>query len=246
MQCVKKQRTGLLHRHSFERKSSSIKAKRRQGRSTGFARDFGSIVEGTKPSGRTLDLYIYIYIANGESPSQHVTVGLAEARPNKKKESDYRRTATAICLDSSVVCAIMGKWTTNAYAYPKRRNIIILEPFRKLWLPFPDRRGPSLCQGLIAQTGWEVDQSSHVFARERAVASSRAYAMVCGGAAERAAAACRETCTVYCSVHVLIGFVVVPATLNWDTSQTNLDLTGTARPRRDELKTLGRVMELDL
>ena len=27
-------------------------------------------------------IYIYIYIANGESPSQHVTVGLAEARPN--------------------------------------------------------------------------------------------------------------------------------------------------------------------
>ena len=34
---------------------------------------------GTKPSGRTLDLYI----ANDESPSQHVTVGLAKARPNK-------------------------------------------------------------------------------------------------------------------------------------------------------------------
>ena len=27
-------------------------------------------------------VYIYIYIANDESPSQHVTVGLAEARPN--------------------------------------------------------------------------------------------------------------------------------------------------------------------
>ena len=27
-------------------------------------------------------IFIYIYIANGESPSQHVTVGLAEARPN--------------------------------------------------------------------------------------------------------------------------------------------------------------------
>ena len=27
-------------------------------------------------------IYIYIYIANGESPSQHVSVGLAEARPN--------------------------------------------------------------------------------------------------------------------------------------------------------------------
>ena len=40
------------------------------------------IVMGTKPSGRTLDLYIYIYIANHESLSQHVTVGLAEARPN--------------------------------------------------------------------------------------------------------------------------------------------------------------------
>ena len=69
--------------HPFERKSSSIKARRRQSRSTGFARDFGWIVAGTKPSGRTLDLYIYIYIANGESPSQHVTVGLAEARPKK-------------------------------------------------------------------------------------------------------------------------------------------------------------------
>ena len=29
-------------------------------------------------------IYIYIYIANDESPSQHVTVGLAEARPNQK------------------------------------------------------------------------------------------------------------------------------------------------------------------
>ena len=81
IQWGKKQRTGLLNRHPFERKSSSIKAKGRQSHSTGFARDFGSIVAGTKPSGRTLDLYIYIYIANHESPSQHVTVGLAEARP---------------------------------------------------------------------------------------------------------------------------------------------------------------------
>ena len=61
MQWGKKQRTGLLNRHPFERKSSSIKAKGRQSHSTGFARDFGSIVAGTKPSGRTLDLYIYIY-----------------------------------------------------------------------------------------------------------------------------------------------------------------------------------------
>ena len=62
-----------------ERKSSSIKAKGGQSRSTGFARDFGSIIAGTKPSGRTLDLYI----ANDESPSQHVTVGWALASPNK-------------------------------------------------------------------------------------------------------------------------------------------------------------------
>ena len=80
MQWVKKQRTGGLEQASFERKSSSSKANGRQSRSTGFARDFGWIVAGTKPSGRTLDLYIYI--ANDESPSQHVTVGLAEARPN--------------------------------------------------------------------------------------------------------------------------------------------------------------------
>ena len=58
MQWVKKQRTGLLNRHPFERKSSSIRAKGRQSRSTGFARDFGSIVAGTRPIGRTLDLYI--------------------------------------------------------------------------------------------------------------------------------------------------------------------------------------------
>ena len=29
---------------------------------------------------------IYIYIANGESPSQHVSVGLAEARPNNARK----------------------------------------------------------------------------------------------------------------------------------------------------------------
>ena len=59
LQWVKKQRTGLLKRHPFENKSSSIRAKGRQSRSTGFARDFGSIVAGTRPRGRTLDLYIY-------------------------------------------------------------------------------------------------------------------------------------------------------------------------------------------
>ena len=53
-------RTSLLCRRPFERKSSSIKFKGRQSRSTGFARDFGSIVAGTKPSGRTVDSNIYL------------------------------------------------------------------------------------------------------------------------------------------------------------------------------------------
>ena len=80
MQWGKKQRSVLLKRHTFERKSSSIKAKGRHSHSTGFARDFGSIVSGTSQAvGRSI--YIYIYIANGESPSQHVTVGLAEGSP---------------------------------------------------------------------------------------------------------------------------------------------------------------------
>ena len=86
MQWGRKQRTGLLNQHPFERKSSSFKAKGRQSHSTGFARDFGWIVAGTKPSGRTLDLYIYIYISRmTKNPSQHVTVGLAEARPKYQK-----------------------------------------------------------------------------------------------------------------------------------------------------------------
>ena len=42
---VKKQRTGLLNRHPFERKSLSINAKGRQSRSTGFARDFEKLLE---------------------------------------------------------------------------------------------------------------------------------------------------------------------------------------------------------
>ena len=76
-----KKKTGLLHRQPFERKSLSIKAKGRQSRSTGFARDFGLDRRGHKAK-RSDARFVYIYIANGESPSQHVTVGLAEARPN--------------------------------------------------------------------------------------------------------------------------------------------------------------------
>ena len=85
----RKKKTGLLRRHPFERKSLSIKAKGRQSRSTGFARDLvGSSWAQSQAVGRSIYIYIYIYIANDESSSQHVTVGLAEARPNKKKESD--------------------------------------------------------------------------------------------------------------------------------------------------------------
>ena len=81
MQWVKKQKTGLLHRHPFERNSLSFKAKGRQCRSAGFARDFGLDRRGHKAKWSDAR-FIYIYIANDESPSQHVTVGLAEARPN--------------------------------------------------------------------------------------------------------------------------------------------------------------------
>ena len=86
MQWVKKQKTGLLHRHPFERKSLSFKAKGRQCRSTGFARNFGLDRHGHKAKWSDARfIYIYIYIANHESPSQHVTVGLAEARPKYQK-----------------------------------------------------------------------------------------------------------------------------------------------------------------
>ena len=55
MQWVKKQRTGLLHRYPFEKESTSTKAKGTQSRSAGFARDFGSVVAGTKRSGPYFD-----------------------------------------------------------------------------------------------------------------------------------------------------------------------------------------------
>ena len=130
MQCGKKQRTGLLHRHPFERRSSSIKARRRQSRSTGFARDFGWIVAGTKPSGRTLDLYIYIYIANGESPSQHVTVGLAEARPN------YINRAS----DRLALCPRRSK--------PKSRA----NPVLRHWLPLTLNGNDFLSKGCLRES----------------------------------------------------------------------------------------------
>ena len=79
MQWVKKQRTGLLNRHPFERTSSSIKAKVE-------VRDLrGILVRSSRAQSQAVgrSIYIYIYIANGESPSQHVSVGLAEARPNE-------------------------------------------------------------------------------------------------------------------------------------------------------------------
>ena len=119
MQWVKKQRSGLLNRDSFERKSSSIKAKGRQSRSTGFARDFGWIIAGTKPSGRTLDLYIYIYIANDKSPSQHITVGLAKARPNKKRKKYEKRTLTSefLSLGNSTCILPLDFSTRHAPVY---------------------------------------------------------------------------------------------------------------------------------
>ena len=79
------EKTGPLSNRPFERKSS----KGRQSRSTGYPRDFGSIVVGTKPSGRTVDSnkqINYKYIATDEKPSHHITVGLAWA-PLIKLES---------------------------------------------------------------------------------------------------------------------------------------------------------------
>ena len=85
VQWGKKQRTGLLHRHPFERRSSSIKARGRQSRSTGFARD---LVGSSRAQSQAVGRSIYIYIANDESSSQHVTVGLAEARPNNNNNNN--------------------------------------------------------------------------------------------------------------------------------------------------------------
>ena len=72
-----------LAQASFREKIIVFKAKGKQCRSTGFARDFGLDRHGHKAKWSDARfIYIYIYIANHESPSQHVTVGLAEARPN--------------------------------------------------------------------------------------------------------------------------------------------------------------------
>ena len=70
MQWVKKQKTGLLHRHPFERKSLSFKAKGRQCRSTGFARNFGLDRHGHKAKWSDARfIYIYIYRQSRKSES---------------------------------------------------------------------------------------------------------------------------------------------------------------------------------
>ena len=46
-------------------------------------RDLRGILVGSSwAQSQAVGRSIYIYIANDESPSQHITVGLAEARPN--------------------------------------------------------------------------------------------------------------------------------------------------------------------
>ena len=62
---------------------SQRKARAKYGICAGFW--FGSSWAQSQAVGRSIYIYIYIYIANDESPSQHVTVGLAEARPNYRK-----------------------------------------------------------------------------------------------------------------------------------------------------------------
>ena len=91
MQWGKKQRTGLLHTHPFGRRSLSIKARKNQSQRKaklkyGICAGFWLDRRGHKAKRSDarfiyIYIYIYIYIANDESPSQHVTVGLAEARP---------------------------------------------------------------------------------------------------------------------------------------------------------------------
>ena len=75
-----------LAQASFREKIIAIQSQRKAMPKYGIARDFGLDRRGHKAKrsdARFIYIYIYIYIANGESPSQHVTVGLAEARPNK-------------------------------------------------------------------------------------------------------------------------------------------------------------------
>ena len=136
VQWGKKRRTGLLHRHPFERRSSSIKARRRQSRSTGFARDFGWVVAGTKPSGRTLDLY-YRKRGSASYIVREVLSVRERERERYRERRKWRHHCRAKIGDEFTLSLAKNshKWR-RVYTFPCQKFALFVSPFTLPVSPF--------------------------------------------------------------------------------------------------------------
>ena len=81
MQWGKKTKNMALEPASFRKEIIVNQSQRKAKSPYGICAGFWFDRRGHKAK-RSDARFIYIYITNGESPSQHVSVGLAEARPN--------------------------------------------------------------------------------------------------------------------------------------------------------------------